>query len=327
MKKFEKGFTLIELLLCLAIIGIVSAFGMTITKRTTAKAYNLFYYTGYTNLYDVINEIGGLSGTVDECAEKLNTYLGKTDKDGKPQEVQTEGSSKVIETMNGIKYALSQSNGKYVVMMSVPAAKTKANQGYETTKLVYVPEGTVTGVAGSLLVPIAGGSVNLLERKDLLPTYIDDGGVSDKPIVYYSYKDAFCRLSKNHNLTAMLPLSNYTVAETGIEFPFAKAFAKTVKPGSDNPGDIGYDGPDLGHDADPIDEMQGPEDGLQKFPIKDLTGDGDGDGDDDMVQPGWPGNNGGSTLIYCADPLYTMTQLPNGRAEGILKVASPLKAR
>ena len=81
MKKFKQGFTLAELLLCLIILGIVTALGMTITKRTTAHAYNLFFYTGYSNLYDAIREIGGLSGSVDDCAAQLNTYLGKTEAD------------------------------------------------------------------------------------------------------------------------------------------------------------------------------------------------------------------------------------------------------
>lgn len=54
MKKFFRGFTLAELLLCVGIIGIVSAMGMTIAKISTDKAYNLFYYAGYINLYNAI---------------------------------------------------------------------------------------------------------------------------------------------------------------------------------------------------------------------------------------------------------------------------------
>ncbi len=54
MKKFFRGFTLAELLLCVGIIGIVSAMGMTIAKIGTDKAYNTFYYAGYINLYNAI---------------------------------------------------------------------------------------------------------------------------------------------------------------------------------------------------------------------------------------------------------------------------------
>lgn len=54
MKKLNKAFTLAELLLCLGIIGVVSAMGMTIAKHGTDRAYNLFYYNGYINLYNAI---------------------------------------------------------------------------------------------------------------------------------------------------------------------------------------------------------------------------------------------------------------------------------
>ena len=56
MKNFKRAFTLAELLLCIGIIGIVSAMGMVITKHTTDKAYQLYYYTGYINLYNAIAE-------------------------------------------------------------------------------------------------------------------------------------------------------------------------------------------------------------------------------------------------------------------------------
>ena len=56
MKNFKRAFTLAELLLCIGIIGIVSAMGMVITKHSTDKAYQLYYYTGYINLYNAIAE-------------------------------------------------------------------------------------------------------------------------------------------------------------------------------------------------------------------------------------------------------------------------------
>lgn len=54
MKKFFRGFTLAELLLCVGVIGIVSAMGMTVAKIGTDKAYNSYYYAGYINLYNAI---------------------------------------------------------------------------------------------------------------------------------------------------------------------------------------------------------------------------------------------------------------------------------
>ena len=54
MKNLKPAFTLAELLLCIGIIGVVSAMGMTIAKHGTDRAYNLFYYNGYINLYNAI---------------------------------------------------------------------------------------------------------------------------------------------------------------------------------------------------------------------------------------------------------------------------------
>ena len=54
MKNMTRGFTLAELLLCIGIIGVVSAMGMVIAKRGTDSAYNLYYYSGYINLYNAI---------------------------------------------------------------------------------------------------------------------------------------------------------------------------------------------------------------------------------------------------------------------------------
>lgn len=54
MKKLFRGFTLAELLLCIGVIGIVSAMGMTVAKIGTDRAYNLYYYGAYENLYNAI---------------------------------------------------------------------------------------------------------------------------------------------------------------------------------------------------------------------------------------------------------------------------------
>lgn len=73
MKKFKRAFTLAELLLCIGIIGIVSAMGMVITKHTTDKAYQLYYYTGYINLYNAIAEakLQGATNATDTMSKAM----------------------------------------------------------------------------------------------------------------------------------------------------------------------------------------------------------------------------------------------------------------
>ena len=74
MKKFKRAFTLAELLLCIGIIGIVSAMGMVITKNTTDKAYQLYYYTGYINLYNAIAEakLQGATNATDTMSKAMD---------------------------------------------------------------------------------------------------------------------------------------------------------------------------------------------------------------------------------------------------------------
>ena len=74
MKKFKRAFTLAELLLCIGIIGIVSAMGMVITKHTTDKAYQLYYYTGYINLYNAIAEakLQGATNATDTMSKAMD---------------------------------------------------------------------------------------------------------------------------------------------------------------------------------------------------------------------------------------------------------------
>ena len=72
MKKY--GFSLMELLLVLAIISIISVMGIQLTKHSTDKAYNLYYYSGYINLYNSIADIRSLGQKV--TLEELNKRLG-----------------------------------------------------------------------------------------------------------------------------------------------------------------------------------------------------------------------------------------------------------
>ena len=75
MKKVKKGFTLAEVLLCIAIIGVVSAMGITIGKHGMDRAYNLYYYTGYSTLYNALADAKAqgllVDGAIVEHVESL----------------------------------------------------------------------------------------------------------------------------------------------------------------------------------------------------------------------------------------------------------------
>lgn len=199
MKK--SGFTIVELLLCIAIIGIVSALGMNIAKKSTAKAFNLFFYSAYVNLTDAINyaeenradEYDNALADVTAFKKNLVAALSKTDNTGKAT-----SSGDTIETSSGIKYTIGACNASRCnITAEIPQAKTRTNGGHTTFRVSYIP-------SRDLLVPISGGNVDILNRIDLLPVYIDDGlagaEANAKPIRYYSFKTGYCALSGNANL-------------------------------------------------------------------------------------------------------------------------------
>ena len=187
MKKIKKGFTIAEILLCLCIIGIISSMGIVATKHSADRAYNLFFYSGYINLYNTIMELKGN----DELAniENLAKYLGTA-------------NNNTITTINGISYDITfGATGEVLgVEMKVPQRKTRNNDGIATSQFRVTEINNIT-----YLIPMAGGNINLQNRRDLLPAYIDDGTVGRvkkegesytiQKTAYYTYRQAFCALN------------------------------------------------------------------------------------------------------------------------------------
>ena len=191
MKK--NGFTMVELLLCLAIIGVVAAMGMTITKRSTDKAYNLYYYTGYMNLYNAIADAKAEAmSTTNEVMNHVSNILDATP------------NRNIVPSGNA-----GLSPETIEIEMTVPQRKNKTNNGQATVKLLYINDDE-----NGLLVPLVPSSTDvpdLQNRRDLLPVYIDDGFVGRtrkvgnsyeyKAPAYYSYREAYCKLNNNQSLT------------------------------------------------------------------------------------------------------------------------------
>lgn len=192
MKKL--GFTMVELLLCIAIIGVVSAMGMTITKKSTDRAYDLYFYNGYINLYNSIADIIAEGGAATDI-NALNARLGTEE---------TLPADNIIRTINGVTYEIDASNN---IKMTVPQKKTRTNSGRATVLFGYIAEGD-----GYLVPLISGSDVDLQNRRDLLPAYVDNGIVGrvkpnasgnytiDKQIAYYSYRQAYCSITGNSSI-------------------------------------------------------------------------------------------------------------------------------
>ena len=217
MKKFFRGFTLAELLLCVGIIGIVSAMGMTVAKKSTEKAYNLYFYTGYVNLYNAIadavesGEVGYPDGRCTD-GKPDNTPTDTTQfvrhiANVLGGELKPNGGSGSFTTKNGIEYrfvnqASCPGANAVRIHMFVPAAKTRNNNGHIGTELFYMSD--IQQLVPTEFAP-SNRIISLQERRDLLPAYIDDGRVGrnntlnranweyERPI-YGSYKDVFCSI-------------------------------------------------------------------------------------------------------------------------------------
>lgn len=228
MKKFFRGFTLAELLLCVGVIGIVSAMGMTVAKKSTEKAYNLYFYTGYVNLYNAIADAVE-SG---EDAYPSGLCTGMPTSTGMPTnkptnetpfvqhiakvlgvdegELKPNGGSGSFTTKNGIEYrfvnqASCPGANAARIYMYVPAAKTRNNNGRIGTELFYMSDIQQLVPTNYTLQYNNDKVISLQERRDLLPAYIDDGRVGrnntlnranweyERPI-YGSYKDVFCSI-------------------------------------------------------------------------------------------------------------------------------------
>ena len=280
MKKFFRGFTLAELLLCVGIIGIVSAMGMTVAKIGTDKAYNSYYYAGYINLYnaiadaksqgketnsDIMNHARDLLSKDNvvanfECPagqEKVNGVCqdicpeGQTrDENGvcrAPEEEQeafvwpTPDNSVVIETVNGIKYyypnnlsdgmnGVQQLTGEisgvtnaFPITMTVPQRQTRANNGIATVHLIYID------LNGGYLIPVTDdASVDLQNRRDLLPAYIDNGKVGrnsniinrnnwtyERP-AYRSYRETYCLLRGRTVINNVISCDGISENQAGV---------------------------------------------------------------------------------------------------------------
>ena len=262
MKTLRNGFTVVELLLCIGIIGIVSAMGMVITKHSTDKAYNLYYYTGYINMYNAIADAKAQGKSTNEdimeevtktfkkatntanalnldsvetasaiphfisykaaylvdptasfedknLPQNLNTqvdWLQVIENDDAEEELEEIDDYTIIYTVNSIRYAYRINGNCVEISMAVPQKRTRTNNGIGTVKMLFI-----NGDDG-LLVPLRPANVtdetpDLQNRADLLPTYIDNGlaGRANNgnytPITYYSYREAYCRLTNRHALT------------------------------------------------------------------------------------------------------------------------------
>lgn len=234
MKKL-KGFSLAELLITLGIISIIATMGIQISKKGFERAYNYYFYTSYKGVQTILLD----------CKRKNKELNTNTWMDYIRNNLATHEnvpiSSMQIDTSNGnntpfgygitmplgfnnvyigfkstVEYISSEKCYRFIV--SIPAPNGKRN----LFELLYFPD-----LEGGVLIPSPKENaekniVSLLNRPDLLPTYVDDGEVArvrntydpatgnyiidsssyKKPKIQ-SYKDTYCNVI-GKNLTGII---------------------------------------------------------------------------------------------------------------------------
>lgn len=133
MKKLNKAFTLAELLLCLGIIGVVSAMGMVIAKHGTDRAYNLFYYNGYINIYNAIADAKAVN------ANATNAQIMEHVKEVLDNQEEAASNHKTIEVANSLLLLSNKAviDGIYIAVGREYEVMNKDDVDGE----IYVPSG------------------------------------------------------------------------------------------------------------------------------------------------------------------------------------------
>lgn len=190
--KNKKGFSLIEVLLVMGIIAVVTAIGFSVINTGMKKAYNQYWYTGYSTINDITYD-GWKSGKIRPDSENLycdyvdyiESFLPNFTVSGACND-----NDIIITAQNGIKYEIKRtSDSYYIIDMTVPKAE---DDSLTKTRLIFNYDNDNYHAATVRVYPANYGDtgfLNLYNRPDLLPFYIigDDAGS------FYSFKQAYCK--------------------------------------------------------------------------------------------------------------------------------------
>lgn len=182
-KNIKNAFSLFELLIVLAIISVLTVMLMTISKQGIENAYNRYYYASYKAMADAISYsndriYNDMPNASNETINKtLNYYyIGyafgfKNDADGNSiNQKMTTGKITYPKTANGVQYTIESNGTNYNITASLPSS----NGEFDAT-FIYVPDANYGILIPYQASPKNKAKINLYERKDLLPFYIDNG--------------------------------------------------------------------------------------------------------------------------------------------------------
>lgn len=188
-KNIKKAFSLAELLIALGIISVIATMGITIGKKGVERAFNQYYFSAYDGLYAIIydaiennipiysSEAVGLCPTTD-FTNNLKRYkitVGKSEVDNPLAytacDQSFKGTNNIAVTIGKTVAETTTGNIYAPMTLSFPAPNGKRAH-YE---VYYFPS-----YMNGILIPSpttnsAKNVINVQNRPDLLPFYIDDG--------------------------------------------------------------------------------------------------------------------------------------------------------
>ena len=189
--KHKKGFSLIEVLMVMGIIAVVTAIGFSITNSGMKKAYNQYWYTGYSTINDIIYD-GIRTDKIHPSGPDVKPELEAHLKRFFPDRVWGNTQLKV-NAPNNIEYTITpkstEDSSFYEIDMKVP---TTNGDSFNKTRLIFRVDNKYTDTNIRVFPANYDGTdnnfLNLHDRPDLLPFYLTKGDSG----TFYSFKDAYC---------------------------------------------------------------------------------------------------------------------------------------
>ena len=189
--KFKSAFSLVEVLMVMGIISVILVLGLSISKRGVDSAYNLYWYTGYKALsdasYDAVrrevfdpsnNPEGSLCVYIDYIGTKLMNATSSA----------CDGNEASFTAPNGISFSFEAKTGYYLILMSIPKHKQNVNTP-NTTNLIYNFD---KGLIYPANITTSSTKLNLHNRMDILPFYVNNGEQQNAITKVYGFRDAYC---------------------------------------------------------------------------------------------------------------------------------------
>jgi len=194
--KFKNAFSLIEVLLVMGIMAVVTAMGFSIAKTGMERAYNLYWYTGYSTLADGTfdaekKDVISSSGfNLNNYAEHLSNLITNSTCEHNSG---TDEASLIAP--NGIDFHFK--NGEQYVTIAMVVPHSKKTAAYWTN---FIYDYSDNDGSPNLVYPghcpvdeLDNTCLDLQDRPDLLPFYIRRQS-NNKIKDFYSFREAYCKV-------------------------------------------------------------------------------------------------------------------------------------